>query len=151
MATSLHHWIAAFVAKAALFHGHKMEGRYKYIHCETDPPQLYDRVGDPNEHKNLAGRSHVAEVENRLASFIAEHWDLAELHRTVLESQRRRRIVDRSHGIGQRPSWDHDSASSNEGRYFRPCDANPSASNYNARYEVRLRADSEIPNIRDYP
>ena len=30
-------------------------GRYKYIHCDTDPPQLYDVEADPDERHNLAG------------------------------------------------------------------------------------------------
>ncbi|MGN6765503.1 MAG: choline-sulfatase, partial [Rhizobiaceae bacterium] len=30
------------------------DGRYKFVHCEIDPPQLFDLESDPNEQKNLA-------------------------------------------------------------------------------------------------
>jgi len=128
-----------------------MEDRYKYIHCEGDPPQLYDRSSDKLETRNLAGQDDVAAVESRLAAAVAANWDLDDLRRLVLESQCRRRIVDRAHSLGQSPSWDYEPVASGGGQYFRPCPANPSASNYNSRFEVRLRPDSEIPNRRDHP
>lgn len=128
-----------------------MDGRFKYIHCDGDAPQLYDRSSDPTEAENLAGRDSVAELEARLASVVAERWDLEDLKRKVLESQARRRIVDRSHALGRPPSWDYDAAVPGARQYFRPCPANPSASNYNSDFEVRLRPDSETPNRRDFP
>jgi len=128
-----------------------MEDRYKYIHCEGDPPQLYDRSSDKLETRNLAGQDDVAAVESRLAAAVAANWDLDDLRRLVLESQCRRRIVDRAHSLGQSPSWDYEPVAPGGGQYFRPCPANPSASNYNSRFEVRLRPDSEIPNRRDHP
>jgi choline-sulfatase len=30
-------------------------GAFKYVHCDTDPPQLFDCVSDPDEQTNLAG------------------------------------------------------------------------------------------------
>ena len=128
-----------------------MEGAYKYIHCEGDPPQLYDRSRDRLETENLAGRAEVADVEARLAATVSANWDLDELKRNVMESQRRRRVVDRAHGIGRTPSWDYDPSSPGKNLYFRPCEANPSASNYNSSFEVRLRPDSNAPNRRDHP
>jgi len=128
-----------------------MDGRFKYIHCDTDPPQLYDRGHDPNERENLTGRADMAEVEAGLAAHIEQNWDLTELKRRVIESQRRRRIVDRAHALGRTPTWDHEPDSPGHYRYFRPCAANPSASNYNSAFEVRLRPDSEAPNRRDFP
>ena len=128
-----------------------MEGAYKYIHCEGDPTQLYDRSRDRLETENLAGRAEVADVEARLAATVSANWDLDELKRNVMESQRRRRVVDRAHGIGRTPSWDYDPSSPGKNLYFRPCEANPSASNYNSNFEVRLRPDSNAPNRRDHP
>jgi choline-sulfatase len=128
-----------------------MEGRYKYIHCEGDPAQLYDRSGDPNETENLAGRPAVADAETRLAAIVEKTWDLEKLKRLVLESQRRRRLIDRAHAKGRRPSWDYDSLDAGNRQYFRPCKENPSASNYNSKFEVRSRPDAETPNRREFP
>ena len=41
-------------------------GRYKYIHCEVDPPLLYDLIDDPDEQTNLAGRSSAPECRQRI-------------------------------------------------------------------------------------
>lgn len=128
-----------------------MDGPFKYIYCETDPPQLYDRSVDPNEKMNITGHEDLTEIETRLATYIAENWDLEELKQTVVESQRQRRIVDQAHTIGRTPTWDYDPAIPGRHKYFRPCDTNPSASNYNRNFDIRSRPDSETPNVRDYP
>ena len=49
------------------------------------------------------------------------------------------------------PIWDYDAGTPGHRQYFRPGPANPSASNYNSKFEVRARPDSEAPNKRDYP
>lgn len=128
-----------------------MEGRYKYIHCESDPPQLYDLANDWKELENLAGRADVAEVETRLAAVVAANWDLEELKQSVMENQRRRRMVDQAHAVGWTPSWDYDTTTPGKDQYFRPCEANPSASYYNSNFKVRLRPNSETPNLREFP
>jgi choline-sulfatase len=128
-----------------------MEGRYKYIHCDDDPPLLFDRAVDWKETENLVGRAEVADVEARLASIVENNWDLAELKGSVLESQAQRRLIDRAHSVGRAPSWDYDALSPGHTQYFRPCAENPSASNYNSAFEVRARPDAEKPNQRNYP
>ena len=136
-----------------------MEGAFKYIHCKTDPPQLYDRATDPHEQHNLAGQDATAEIEDRLAAYVAENWDLKALKQKVIDSQVQRRVVDRAHAMGLTPAWDYDpatpktipGATPGSQRYFRALVANPSASNYNDDFDVRARADAERPNIRNFP
>lgn len=128
-----------------------MDGAYKYIYCETDPPLLFDRKNDPHEQHNLAGQEATAEIEARLAAYVAENWDMMALKKKVIASQVQRRVVDRAHNIGRKPTWDYDPAQPAREQYFRPSDANPSASNYNAKFEVRTRSDSERPNTRKFP
>ena len=49
--------------------------RWKYIHCESDPPLLYDLEADPDERTNLAGRDEVKEVESGLREEVFRQWD----------------------------------------------------------------------------
>lgn len=128
-----------------------MDGPYKYIHCETDPPQLYDRSIDPHEKHNIAGQQDTAKIEACLANYIAENWDLKTLKQQVITSQIERRIVDRAHALGRTPEWNYDPAVPGRDQYFRASTDNPSASNYNDGFDLRLRPDSEKPNIRNYP
>jgi len=128
-----------------------MDGPYKYIHCETDPPQLYDRSQDRFEKNNIAGQLNTAEVEVHLASHIAENWDLKKLKQKVIASQIERRVVDRAHALGKTPDWNYDPGVPGRDQYFRATSANPSASNYNDDFDLRLRPDSGKPNVRNYP
>ncbi|GAB0113992.1 choline-sulfatase [Acidisoma sp. C75] len=81
-------------------------GSLKFIHCPGDPDRLYDLAADPDELDNIAAR---APGDARLAAFRAElaaRWDLAELERDVLASQKRRRLIWQALQKGQQTSWD---------------------------------------------
>lgn len=120
-----------------------ISGTVKYIHCETDPPLMFDRAADPHEINNLIGDPDYKEIEGRLRSLVAETWDLPAIKSRVLESQRSRRVVENAHAQGRHVSWDHDIVALGRDRYFRPYPANPSASNYSQGFEVRMRPDTE--------
>ena len=94
-------------------------GRYKYIACETDPPQLYDVAGDPYETVNLAGDPAHAEAEGELATLVAATWDSEALSRAVIDSQRRRRLVFDSLMTGARTRWDYRPARDASRDYIR--------------------------------
>ncbi len=128
-----------------------IEDQFKYIHCEDDPPLLFDHIADVHETRNLAGDADYADVEAKMAAFVDDNWDLGALRETVLESQRRRHLVDRAHAQGAAPSWDYTVPAPGSAQYFRPGTANPSASNYNDDFEVRARPDSAKVNRRDFP
>ena len=128
-----------------------VDGPYKYIHCETDPPLLFNRADDPLEATNLAGNVGSAEVEARMVGHVERNWRLDEIKQKVLESQRCRRLVERAHSTGLQPSWDYDILIPGRDQYFRASAINPSASNYSSSFDVRLRADSNEPNRRLYP
>ncbi|TIV85699.1 MAG: choline-sulfatase, partial [Mesorhizobium sp.] len=38
------------------------EGKHKFVHCELDPPQLFDLVADPRELDNLATNPAYADL-----------------------------------------------------------------------------------------
>ena len=94
-------------------------GAYKYIHCDTDPPQLFDCVSDPHEMSNLAGSPAMHNVEAALAGEVARRWDSPRLAREIRESQKRRLFVQHANKIGVLHSWDYQPRSDASTQYFR--------------------------------
>jgi choline-sulfatase len=82
-------------------------GPHKFVSCGTDPDQLYDLARDPNELVNLAERSEYSEVCMAFRDALAARWDVEDLERRVLESQRERHLVAAALATGRRTSWDH--------------------------------------------
>jgi choline-sulfatase len=81
-------------------------GRFKYIACAGDPPQLYDLDADPHELANLAADPAHAEVCAALRAEVERRWDLEALGAAVLESQRERRLVVAALRQGRPERWD---------------------------------------------
>jgi choline-sulfatase len=94
-------------------------GRHKFVACEGDPDQLYDLESDPHELVNLAEESAHAELRSAFRSEVAARWDVRDLERRVLESQRERRLVDEALGAGRSVAWDYQPSADASGRYVR--------------------------------
>ncbi len=82
-------------------------GRYKYIHCDTDPPLLYDVETDPLERTNLAADPAHTKMSASFAAETAQRWDIKGIHQRVLESQRTRRVLHTAMTIDDHYSWDY--------------------------------------------
>jgi len=54
-------------------------GRYKYIHCDADPPMLFDLDADPNELNNVADDPAHNPMRLELEAAVHERWDLADI------------------------------------------------------------------------
>jgi choline-sulfatase len=94
-------------------------GRFKLVCCEGDPDQLYNLEADPHERANLAGSSAHADVHRSLRAEVAGVWDLDDLRRRVLESQRRRRLISRALNQGIHTPWDFQPERDGAMRYVR--------------------------------
>jgi len=82
-------------------------GEYKYIHCDIDPPQLYNVVNDPLEKTNLSGTSEFKELENRFKQEVLERWDSETVRQDVLATQKQRHAVHLAMQQGALTSWDY--------------------------------------------
>ncbi|MCB1481672.1 MAG: choline-sulfatase [Rhodobiaceae bacterium] len=94
-------------------------GPYKYVHCELDPPQLYDLANDPHERVNLAGDPAHATVERMFAEDVARRWDMARFDAEVRESQARRWVVYEALRNGAYFPWDFQPLQKASERYMR--------------------------------
>ena len=82
-------------------------GRHKFVHSPADPDQLYDLVADPQERVNLAGQPAEAAAVAQFRTEVEHRWRLEELHRAVLDSQRRRHFVYAALREGRFRPWDY--------------------------------------------
>ncbi|WP_404864208.1 choline-sulfatase [Georhizobium sp. MAB10] len=93
--------------------------QWKYVHCEVDPPQLYDLSNDPHELSNLAADPAHAETAARLAGVIAGKWNMAAFDAAVRQSQARRWVVYEALRNGSYYPWDYQPLRKASERYMR--------------------------------
>ena len=93
-------------------------GAMKYIHCDTDPPLLYDLSNDPDETANLAGDPAHAELAAGFAAEVSQRWDSEAIRQDVLASQRARRTLHAAM-TGSGVSWDHEPVRDAANEYVR--------------------------------
>lgn len=68
------------------------QGRYKYIHYEGYPPQLFDLAEDPEEISDLVCDPAHAAVAERLRARVFDGWNPAEVERRMREKQARKQV-----------------------------------------------------------
>ncbi|MEL6767115.1 MAG: choline-sulfatase [Pseudomonadota bacterium] len=82
-------------------------GRFKYIHCDVDPPQLFDLETDPEELANLANDPAHAETAAAFAAEVNGRWDSEAIRQNVIATQKQRRAVHAAMEAGALTSWDY--------------------------------------------
>ncbi len=82
-------------------------GPFKYIHCEIDPPLLFDVVNDPMEKTNLANDPAHRETAAAFALEAARRWDSARIREDVIATQRSRRALNAAMQAGAGEHWDY--------------------------------------------
>ncbi|KAF2739801.1 choline-sulfatase [Polyplosphaeria fusca] len=96
-------------------------GKWKFTTSMVDPPQLFDLLDDPKELHNLAESKRPEHVQ-ALAAFTEEarkKWNLPQIHRDALMSQRQRQLVWSALKIGRKESWDYQPPPMDRDRYIR--------------------------------
>jgi len=81
-------------------------GPWKYVHCDIDPPMLFNLDDDPEELVNLAGHPDQKARADRFAAEIADRWDTGAVREAVIASQRSRRAVHAGMNSGALTHWD---------------------------------------------
>ncbi|MGX5804522.1 choline-sulfatase [Bradyrhizobium sp. Arg314] len=95
------------------------DGRYKFVHCELDPPQLFDLEADPLERDNLADDPANAALVARFTGKVRARWDMAAFDAAVRESQARRWVVYPALRNGAYYPWDFQPLQKASERYMR--------------------------------
>ncbi len=82
-------------------------GKYKYIHCDIDPPMLFDLEADPAERINLAADPKLAQVAAGFSAEVRQRWNSEAIRRDVISTQKQRRTVHAAMEHGPLTSWDY--------------------------------------------
>lgn len=94
-------------------------GKWKYIHCDLDPPMLFDLDADPNELNNLASDPDHAGTSRVLAEKVRQRWDLDQFDADIRQSQARRLVVYDALRNGDYYPWDYQPLQKASERYMR--------------------------------
>lgn len=94
-------------------------GPLKYIHCDSDPPQLYDLGADPLETRNVAADPDYAAAALDFAAEVAARWDGEALRTRIIATQKSRRALHAAMEAGASESWDYNPPSDASQQYVR--------------------------------
>lgn len=78
-------------------------GPWKYIHCPTDPDQLFNLIDDPHELNNMAASHPIAA---KFHSEVVAKFDIPKINAAVLESQGARLMMFEALKRGNHFPWD---------------------------------------------
>ena len=82
-------------------------GDYKYIHCDGDPPLMYNLKEDPDELRNLAEDKSHADLKAQFAIEVKNGWNMEQITADVIAKQKQRRAVYTAMQSGVRADWDY--------------------------------------------
>ncbi|MBL8583276.1 MAG: choline-sulfatase, partial [Rhizobiaceae bacterium] len=95
------------------------KGSHKFVHCELDPPQLFDLDADPLEQDNLAADPAGRDLVEAFMAKVSARWDMAAFDAAVRESQARRWVVYPALRNGAYFPWEFQPLQNAAERYMR--------------------------------
>lgn len=94
-------------------------GSLKYIHCDIDPPQLFDLARDSGERVNVAKDPDYANAARAFEDEVSARWDSATLREQVIATQKSRRALHAAMEAGAGEHWDYNPPSDASQQYVR--------------------------------
>ena len=94
-------------------------GDWKYVHCDRDPPQLFNLARDPEELANKAGDPNHAKLVEDFAQEVRSRWLLSELKDKITASQRQRHALNEAMTANSAAHWDYNPPSDASQQYVR--------------------------------
>lgn len=94
-------------------------GPLKYIHCDPDPPQLYDLTIDPLETTNRASDPAYKTASEAFAAEVTSRWDSEKLRSDIIATQKSRRALHAAMEAGAGEHWDYNPPSDASQQYVR--------------------------------
>lgn len=94
-------------------------GKYKYIHCDSDPPMLFDLEKDPDELNNVAAHEEYSQIASDFASEVSKTWDSNALREDIIAAQQARLMVNEAMQLGPLVSWDYQPPRNAANEYVR--------------------------------
>ena len=94
-------------------------GALKYIHCDYDPPQLYNVIDDPLETTNLAEHPDYLQQAKAFAEEVSARWNGEQLRERVITTQKSRRALHAAMQTGSNDHWDYNPPSDASQQYVR--------------------------------
>ncbi len=82
-------------------------GPLKYIHCDPDPPQLYDLSVDSLETVNVADDPAYAAHSAAFAAETDQRWDSEKLRADIIATQKSRHALHAAMEAGAGEAWDY--------------------------------------------
>ncbi len=94
-------------------------GPLKYIHCDIDPPQLFDLSVDPFEKVNVAADPAYAKAAAGFAAEVRARWNSDQLRTDVIATQKSRRALHAAMEADAGEHWDYNPPSDASQQYVR--------------------------------
>ena len=95
------------------------KGPHKFITGAGDPDLLFDLERDPDELNNVIYHQEYSDIAKQFSSEASTIWDVDALSKDIVNSQKRRMLIQRAHAEGQPPIWDFNAEGEGSSRWFR--------------------------------